>query len=404
MKIGTTILMNILISSLVSAGIFGLGYYWLLDESPLLTDSDQQDVTRSEASPSINATVPDVVEQAIPAVVSISISADVPVYEQSYEDFWSPFGGFFGDGFGFQVPRQRQIGTERQEIGGGTGFIVSPDGYVVTNRHVVDQEGVSYTAIMNDGTTHEANVVAKDPTFDVAILKINVDTNLPYLSFASTSEARLGESVIAIGNALAEFPNSVSVGVISGLSRDIVASDGFRRQESLEGVIQTDAAINRGNSGGPLLNLNGDVVGVNVAVAGGGENIGFALPVDVVSSIVETVRKNGEIVRPFLGVRYLPITETLASENNLPVDYGVLILRGESRTELAVIPGSPADKAGLEENDIILEVDGQKLDAESPSLATLLRSYQVGDTLTLLVLHDGEEKEILVTLEAFGGD
>jgi S1-C subfamily serine protease len=321
----------------------------------------------------------------------------VPVYEQYYENFWSPFSDFFGNGFGFQVPRQRQIGTERLEIGGGTGFFVSADGYIVTNKHVVSQEGVEYTVVTNDGKTHDVQVVDKDPSFDVAILKIDTDEAVPFLQFADMKNVRLGQTAVAIGNALAEFPNSVSVGVVSGLSRDIVAGDGFSMQESLEGVIQTDAAINRGNSGGPLLNIKGEVIGVNVAMAGDGENIGFALPGDVVRSVYESVAENGEIVRPFLGVRYLQITPEIAKRNNLDVDYGVLIIRGTEVGDLAVIPGSPADKAGLEENNIILEVDGQKLDGKK-SLVAILRTYKPGDTIRLKVLQDGEEKELEVTL------
>ncbi len=393
------------VSFIVSAVVFAGGYFLLQHKNllPVVQTEPVLSETATTDTPPTNTTVPDIVEQVIPAVVSISISADVPVFEQYYEDFWSPFGNFFGNGFGFQVPRQRQIGTERQEIGGGTGFFVSADGYLITNKHVVDQEGVEYTAVTQDGETYNVEVVAKDPSLDVAILKIDADTDFPFLAFAETENIRLGETVVAIGNALAEFPNSVSVGVVSGLSRDIIAGDGFRFRESLEGLIQTDAAINRGNSGGPLLNLNGEVIGVNVAMAGGGENIGFALPSDVVRSVYESVAEHGEIVRPFLGVRYLQITEEIAERNNLDIDYGVLIVRGETQGDLAVIPGSPADKAGLTENDIILEIDEQKLDG-SKSLAALLRTYGVGDKITLKVLQDGDEKDVEVELEKAKND
>lgn len=393
------------VSFIVSAVVFAGGYFLLQHKNllPVVQTELPLSETATTDTPPTNTTVPDIVEQVIPAVVSISISADVPVFEQYYEDFWSPFGDFFGNGFGFQVPRQRQIGTERQEIGGGTGFFVSADGYLITNKHVVDQEGVEYTAITQDGETYNVEVVAKDPSLDVAILKIDADTDFPFLAFAETEDIRLGETVVAIGNALAEFPNSVSVGVVSGLSRDIIAGDGFRFRESLEGLIQTDAAINRGNSGGPLLNLNGEVIGVNVAMAGGSENIGFALPSDVVRSVYESVAEHGEIVRPILGVRYLQITEEIAARNNLDIDYGVLIVRGETRGDLAVIPGSPADKAGLTENDIILEIDGQKLDG-SKSLAALLRTYGVGDKITLKVMQDGDEKDVEVELEKTKND
>lgn len=370
--------------------------------SPLTTTLFPSLSHTSQSTPTQNtnlqsATIPDVVESAIPAVVSIVISADVPVIERYFEQY-NPFGGLFGENFGFEVPRQRSIGTEKREIGGGTGFFVSPDGYIVTNRHVVDTENAEYSVVTNDEKTYEVEIIAKDPTLDIAILKVKSDETFPYLEFGDVSSVRLGSTAIAIGNALAEFPNSVSVGVISGLSRNIVAGNSTGFTESLEEVIQTDAAINQGNSGGPLLNLNGRVIGVNVAVAGNSENIGFALPVDSVKNVYQSVKEHGEIVRPFVGVRYIQIDQTLAKENNLEYDYGILIIRGETREELAVIPGSAADKAGLEENDIILEIDNVKLDG-SHSFANTIRTYQVGDTIQLKILHDGEEKTVSLTLE-----
>ena len=397
------LIQTVVISVFSSAIVFATGYYWLIQQQSFSFMAQNETTETRREFDALDATdvktIPDVVESAIPAVVSIVISADVPVIEQYYDNFRSPFEGFFGgNGFGFQIPRQRQIGVERQEIGGGTGFFVSADGYLITNKHVVYQDGADYSVVTNDGETYDVEVVAKDPALDVAILKVDAEVDFPFLKFAEIEDLRLGESVIAIGNTLAEFPNSVSVGVVSGLSRNIVASDGFSFLESLEGVIQTDAAINHGNSGGPLINTQGDVVGVNVAVAGNGENIGFALPSNVVSSVYESVAEHGEIVRPFLGVRYLQITKEIAKRNKLDVDYGVLIVRGEERSDLAVIPGSPADKAGLEENDIILEVDSQKLDG-SQSLASLLRTYNVGDKIKLKVMHDGEEKEVSVELD-----
>ncbi len=368
---------------------------WLYRELTSSTNSQLNSLPLNLTVPVEN--IPDMVELVSPAVVSVVISADVPILEQYYEEF-NPFGGLFGQGFGFSVPQSRQVGTEKREIGGGTGFFVSADGYIVTNRHVVDATDVEYSIVTNDGDSYDVEVVAKDPALDIAILKVDVDEEFSFLSFGNSEEIRLGSTVIAIGNALAEFPNSVSVGVVSGLSRDITARDDSGAVEALEGVIQTDAAINRGNSGGPLLNTNGEVIGVNVAVAGNGENIGFALPSDSVSLVYQSVKEHGEILRPFLGIRYLQIDEVVAKENNLAVDYGVIILRGESRSELAVLPGSAADKAGLRENDIILEINGQKLDGQK-TLTSLIRDYQVGETVTLKVLKAGEEEEIKVTLE-----
>ncbi len=344
----------------------------------------------------------DVVEKASPAVVSIVITKDVPVIEQYYQEF-NPFGDdffndFFGNnGFRFRVPQQKQNGTEKREVGGGSGFFISADGYIVTNKHVVDDDKAEYTVLTNDGKKYDAKILAKDATLDVAILKVK-GGNFPYLSFGDSDRLKPGQTVIAIGNALAEFRNSVSVGVISGLSRSIVAGDMFGKSEQLEGVIQTDAAINPGNSGGPLLDIAGRVVGVNVAVSRGAENIGFALTSNTVKGIADSVKQHGEIVRPYLGVRYVQITERLKKKNNLTVDYGVLVQKGETVEDLAVIPGSPADKAGIVENDIILEVDGVKLE-QGKSLASIIRQKQIGQTVRLKILHKGTEKEVEVKLE-----
>ncbi|MBI2416147.1 MAG: trypsin-like peptidase domain-containing protein [Candidatus Kerfeldbacteria bacterium] len=332
------------------------------------------------------------VKQVKPAVVSIVATADVPVFEQYYEQF---------DPFGLQFPQYRQKGTEKQEISSGSGFIVSADGYVVTNKHVVENDQADYTVFLNDAQKYPATVVARDPANDIAILKIEA-TDLPYLEFGNSDDLQVGQTTIAIGNALGEFSNSVSVGVISGLSRSIVAGDGFGATEQLEGVIQTDAAINQGNSGGPLLNSQGQVIGVNVAMAlGSAENIGFALPANLVQTVVESVKTTGTIVRPYLGVRYIAVTPALQEKNSLTVDYGALVLRGQEPGDLAVIPGSPADKAGIEENDIILEVDGQKL-TDEVQLASVVAKKQVGDTLQLKILHDGAEQTVTVTLEQRG--
>jgi len=220
-----------------------------------------------------------------------------------------------------------------------------------------------------------------------------------FLEFANSDKLEVGQTAIAIGNSLGEFRNTVSKGVVSGLSRSITAGNGFGQAEKLDGVIQTDAAINRGNSGGPLLDLTGKVIGVNVAMAMGSENIGFSLPANMIKFVVNSVQENGKILRPFLGVRYILITPEFKKRNKLSVDYGALVLRGETMQDLAVTPGSAADIAGIQENDIILEVDGEKVDMDN-LLVSLIQKKQVGDSVTLKILHKGEEKEVKVVLQA----
>ena len=343
--------------------------------------------------------VVDTVKKTNPAVVSIIISKNVPKYE-AYIDpnqQQNPFGNMFPDFF-FNVPQYRQNGTEKKNIGGGSGFFVSSEGLIVTNKHVVDQKDVDYTVFTNDGKKHIATVVARDPVLDIALIKIT-GFNFPYLSLGNSDSLQVGQSVIAIGNALGEYRNTVSVGVISGLARSVTAGDSFGNTELLDHVIQTDAAINPGNSGGPLLDLSGRVIGVNVAIAQGSQNVGFALPVNSIKSAIESVKITGKIVRPYLGIRYVAINIEMRDKNNLSVDYGVLVKAGANQNELAVIPGSPADKAGIVENDIVLEVDGVKLDGKT-TLASLIRQKNIGSIINLKILHKGVEKNIGVTLEA----
>lgn len=287
------------------------------------------------------------------------------------------------------------FGRTVEQRGGGTGFIITSDGLVVTNKHVVSDESATYTVFTSDGKDFAAEVLALDPLNDLAILKIAA-TGLPVVELGSATELRVGQHVIAIGNALGEFSNSVTLGVVSAIDRQITASGGGVA-ENLSGLIQTDAAINPGNSGGPLVNLKGQVVGINTAVAGGAENIGFAIPVDVARKAIDSVKRTGKIERPQIGIRYVPVTRELAQTNDLPVDHGVWVLSGTERGAVAVIPGSPADKAGIEENDIITEIDGKRIDEEH-SLLSRLADYNPGDTVTLTVYHDGESTQVQLTL------
>ncbi len=340
----------------------------------------------------------DAVDKESPAVVSIIVSKDLPVIERYYQD--TPGNSFFDQFFG-SLPQYRQNGTEKQEVGGGSGFLVSSDGYILTNKHVVADEAADYTVLMNNKKKFEAKVLARDPVNDIAVLKIEPTAetkSFPYAEMGDSTNLKVGQSVIAIGNSLGEFSNTVSTGVISGLSRSIQAGGYGLGSEQLTGVIQTDASINPGNSGGPLLNLSGQVIGMNTAMAQGAQNIGFTIPVNELKGIYESVKENGRIVRPWIGVRYVMLDADIAKENNLSIDYGALIVRGAARTDLAVIPGSPADKAGLVENDIILEVDGQKIDSTN-TLAKAISLHKPGDEVSLKISHQGSEKTVKVTLE-----
>lgn len=333
--------------------------------------------------------ITETVKRAEPAVVSVIITKDLP--KLTYRDV-VPDNPFFR-GFTFQVPQQN--GTERREVGGGTAFFVTKDGLLMTNRHVVSDEKADYTILLNDGTRLPATVVARDTVNDVALLKVQ-GNNFTALPISRKDDIVLGQTAIAIGNALGEFRNTVSVGAISGLQRSIVASDAGGGSERLDQIIQTDAAINSGNSGGPLLSSQGEVIGMNTAVSSVGQNIGFALPARELRSVLESYQKNGRIVRAYMGVRYAPVTPELKAQKNLTVDTGVLV-EGE-QDQPGVLPDSPAQKAGIREGDIILEADGRKLGVDV-SLQTIILGKAPGDALTVKVLRDGKEMTVTVRLE-----
>ncbi len=288
------------------------------------------------------------------------------------------------------------FGTVFQQKGGGTGFVVTSDGLIATNKHVVSDAKAQYTVVLNDGTTYDAQIKALDPFFDFAILKIDAH-NLKAVDFGNSDDLQIGQWVIAIGNALAEFQNSVTVGVISAKERSITAGDvSGGSSESLEGLLQTDAAINPGNSGGPLLNLAGQVVGVNTAVSTDAQGIGFAIPTNILKPAVESVISKGRIIRPALGVRYVSVTKAIANQAKLPVDHGAYLQAGPNG-EAAVLSGSAADKAGLKEKDIITAVNGQNID-ESHSLARLIQQFQVDQKIKITFSRDGKEQSTDLTL------
>lgn len=349
-----------------------------------------------------------VVKKVSPSVVSIIISKDLSkLYQQTGPNLFpfdtNPFGFPFDFFFGGNQPQPQpksQAPQGKQEIGGGTGFVIDQKkGLILTNRHVVLDTEADYTVLTNDGRKLPATVVARDSVNDLALVQVK-DATLPAVTLGDSDSVQIGQTVIAIGNALGEYRNTVTKGVISGTSRNVVAGDNSGSSEQLEGVFQTDAAINPGNSGGPLVNLEGQVIGLNTAVNKSGQLIGFAIPINGAKRLIVSYQKYGRVVRPYLGVRYVLVTPELAQANKLPVDYGALVLRGKTDQELAVVPGSPADKAGIVENDIILKVNGTKVDTEH-SLAKQLSVFPPGDTVTLTLYHKGQQKDVQVKLAEF---
>ena len=334
------------------------------------------------------------VEDIWPAVVSIVVSKDVPIMENYLSD---PFEEFFEFPFELEIPQSEQKGTERQEIGSGTGFIISSDGLVLTNKHVVLDEEADYTVFTNDGESYTAKVLAKDAIQDIAVLKIDQSNGEPFsvVKFGDSDKLKSGQTVVAIGSALGEFRNTVSVGVISALGRTITASGGGL-VETLEDVIQTDAAINKGNSGGPLLNLRGEVIGINTATVMGAQSISFAIPINYAKRGVDQVKATGKIVYPYLGVRYVLVDATIKEKNDLTVAYGAWIIKG-SAGEPAVVPESAADLAGLKENDIILEFEGEKIDLDN-SLSKMIVKREPGDKVSLKIMRNGLEMTVTAIL------
>lgn len=340
------------------------------------------------------------VADTLPAVASIIASKDVPVIEQYFvnpfedDDF---FRGLIPPELlpDFQVPQFRQKGTQKQQVSSGTGFFVSADGFLATNKHVVEDAKAEYTVLMNDGRKLKAEVMARDPIQDIAILKVD-GSNFVHINLGDSDKLRIGQTVVAIGNALGEFQNTVSVGVVSGLRRTVVASGSLSGPEVLQEVIQTDAAINPGNSGGPLLDLAGRAIGINTAVAQGAENVGFALPVNIIKKALADVREFGKIRYAFLGIRYLIITPEIKEERKLAVDYGALLIAGEAG-ERAISKDSPAEKAGLKEGDIILGFAGQRISKDN-TLARIISQKKVAEKIKLKVLREGKEFELEVEL------
>lgn len=318
-----------------------------------------------------------VVERVGPSVVTIGIRKDESEKRRDEFELFFP---------------EEEVEEESHEQYIGSGFVVQKDGLVVTNKHVVSERGLEYLVIDDKGNTYEVESIYRDPVNDIAILQTSSapENGFKQVELGDSANLKVGQFVIAIGTALGEFPSTVTTGVVSGLGRGITAGSPFQGfVEELDNVIQTDAAINPGNSGGPLLNSSGQVIGVNTAVSGQGENIGFAIPINIVKDSIKNFNNTGRFSRPYLGVSYTIISERSALLNEVP--------RGAFVQD--VITGSAADEAGILTGDIITEIDGEKISDESESLAILISEKKVGDTIRVTVFRDGQTLTLNATLK-----
>lgn len=355
----------------VSSGFFG-GWYG----GQVGTTNEQVSVTREIIEGESNL-INTIAKDVGPSVVSVNV-----IGSSLQQDF-------FGNG------------REVESQSAGTGVIISADGLIITNRHVVSTDTKSVSVTLSDGSELQADVVGRtndsDP-LDIAFLKIRDigGIELTVAEIGDSDVVEVGDRVVAIGNALGQFQNTVTSGIISGFGRDIDAFDGGG-VETLQNLFQTDAAINSGNSGGPLVNSASEVIGINVATASA-ENISFAIPINDVKSLIDVVLETGKLERPYLGVRYIPLSEDVAQQLEIETTEGAYIPEG-SINRPSILDDSPAEKAGMQEGDIVIEIDGQKLDQDN-GIVSILGKKRVGDTVNIKVLRDGIEVDLSATLEA----
>lgn len=356
----------ILIGLCVVGGIFAFRYLGPND-TPSLTSSNDGNTTVTEQESSIAS----VAEKVGPSVVSIVT----------------------------QTQSRSYYGTTSGSAA-GTGIIISKDGYVMTNNHVL--EGASNVSIIDSKGElyNDVTIIGRDPLNDIAFLKIKSDATFAPVTLGSSSTIRTGQQVVAIGNALGQYSNTVTSGIISGTGRPITAGTQSGDTESLTDLIQTDASINPGNSGGPLVNLSGQVIGINTAIVEDANGIGFAIPINATKGIIEGVLETGKVSRAYLGVNYLTVTPDVAREYNLPVRSGAYINQNNGASPVA--PGSPAEKAGLKAGDIITKINDETVGTQG-SLSSILGEYRPGDKVTLTYLRDGKEQTVTLSLDVYNG-
>lgn len=395
----------------VASIVFGSGSAWITSRMLLTSGSGSAlapNIVRQEVTEtSVKSDVINVVQQASPSVVSIIVSKELVRYRNNPRSMMQDpfFNEFFGNTPQQPSVQNPQTQTEKQQVAGGTGFIVTADGKVMTNKHVVADPDAEYTVIMSDGTEYNAKVLSRDPSNDLAVIQMlpkdgQTLQNLQPLRLADSDSVQVGQVIVAIGNALGEFNNTVTMGVISAKGRSIAAADGGMSEEGVEqlsNLLQTDAAINPGNSGGPLLSLDGSVVGMSTAIAESANGIGFAIPVDEVNFVLQSVNKYGKIVRPFLGVVYRINSPEIAKQFNLKVDYGAILEDSVDTGERAVVADGPGDKAGLKSGDVILTINGEKI-TKDHDLKDTLTKFLPDDEVTLTVLRASDTLTIKLKL------
>lgn len=372
---------RIILIAVVAGAIVGLVVFRLAALGKLPVTGGGQSLIQNHQTRTVvqeeNAVIT-AVKNASPSVVAIGETQQI----QSPNFGFNPFNPFNP----FQQP-QPQTPPQTQNNTIGTGFVVSSSGLIVTNKHVVSDIGATYTVVTKDGKKLNIKKIYRDPTYDLALIQTDA-TNLKPLDLGDSTSLQVGQTVIAIGNALGQFDNTVTTGVVSGLGREVNAGDPFSgSSESLTNLIQTDAAINPGNSGGPLLNSAGQVIGVNVATTQGAQNIGFAIPINTVKDMIDQFNKTGTISRPFLGISYHQITRDIALLNNVP--QGAYIQQ--------VLSGTPAEKAGIQAGDIITKIDGQSVTSQN-TISDEVAKKKVGDTVTLEVWSNGNLRTVTATL------
>lgn len=379
----------LVLGGLYSSGIFGNNFSFLDKYFRFPKLSPVSGPPSSQAGGTIKITneesvVINAVESVSPAVVTVGISQSAGSQNMMLFDPFDPFAPFR------QQPNQPNTQKIEQDI--GSGFIVDKSGLIVTNKHVVSDTQATYKVITKDDKSYDVVKIYRDPANDLAILKVNFpgnDNNIAVVKMGDSTKIKVGQLAIAIGTALGQFRNTVTTGVISGIGRGITAGSPFEGYaERLDNVIQTDAAINPGNSGGPLLNSSGEVIGVNAAVSSEGQNIGFALPINVIKDALVNFNQTGQFDRPYIGVRYKVITKDVALMNEVP----------EGAYIMEVIDNSPAQNAGIEQGDIIIKIDSTRLTGTNSELSKFISSKKVGDRISVTVWRNGKEVNINLTL------